>query len=160
RPFIGRAFAEADAQERGFADAVAANDAGGLRRFERKSQPAKEPALAVAFADLRPSVGQLDGVVSQFRRRRNEQIHFPFLGRRFEALDLVKRFEAMPRFGSLRADPRADPIQFLAQKSLPPPLGLFGDLLPDGLGFQVGGVISRMRKTSSISQLDDPRRND
>ena len=110
-----------------------------------------------SFSDLRPRVGQLDGVVPQGRRRRNEQVHLPFLGRRFEALDLVKGFEPMPRLGALRPDARAHPIQFLAQEPLPPPLGLFGDLLPDGLGFQVGGVIARMRKAPAIGQLDDPR---
>ena len=63
----------------------------------------------------------------------------------------------MPRLGALGPDARAHPIQLLAQEPLPAPLGLLGDLLPDGLGFQVGGVIARMREAPAIRQLDDPR---
>ena len=113
--------------------------------FERERQPAKEPAFPFAFTDLGPRVAQLDGVVAQCGRRRNQQVHLPLLGRRFQALDLVKGFESMARFGALRPDARAHPIQFLTQEPLPPPFRLFGDLLPDGFGFQVSRVIARMR---------------
>ncbi len=113
--------------------------------------------MAIAFPDLGPRVRQLDGVVSQGRRRGNEQVHFPLLRRRFKAFDLVKGLQAMPRLGALRPDARADPVQFLAQEPLPPPLRLLGDLLPDGFGLQVGGVIARMRKAPAIGQLNDPR---
>ena len=62
----------------------------------------------------------------------------------------------MPGFGALRSDARADPVQFLAQEPLPPPLGLFVDLLSDGFGFEVSGVVPRVRKAPAIGQLDDP----
>ena len=114
RAFIEGTFPQADAQERGFADAIAANDTGALGGFERESQPAEQPPWPVAFPDLRSRVAQLDGVVPQAGRGWNEQVHFPFFGRRFEALDLVKGFEAMPRLGPLRPDACAHPVQLLA----------------------------------------------
>src|SRR5208282_3116436 len=56
RAFVERAFAEADAQQGGFADAVAANDTRALRWVQGESQPAKEPSLAVSFPNPGPRV--------------------------------------------------------------------------------------------------------
>ena len=52
-------------------------------------------------------------------------------------LCLFRRREAPDCFGP-------DPSQFFAQEPLSPALRLVGDLLADGLGFQVGSVIARM----------------
>ena len=66
----------------------------------------------------------------------------------------------MSRLGTLGANARADPIQFLAQEPLPATFGLLGDLLADGFGFQVGRVIARVREAPAIRQLDDARGDD
>ena len=65
----------------------------------------------------------------------------------------------MPRLGALSPDARAHPHHLLAQEPLSPPLRLLGNLLPNGFGLQVGGVIARMRKAPAICQLNDPRGN-
>src|SRR2546421_10982193 len=101
RPLIGSSFPQADPQERGFAGAVSAKDAGALGGFERDGQAAKEPSLALAFAHLGPNLHQVHRGITQSWWRRNEQVHLAFLRRGFEAFDIVKRFEAVPRFGTL-----------------------------------------------------------
>ena len=50
----------------------------------------------------------------------------------------------MPRFGTLGADAGPDPFQFFTEKSLPPPLRLLGNVLPDRFRFQVSRVIPGM----------------
>ena len=130
--FIGRAFAQEDAQQGGFAHAVAAEDAGALGGLQSYGEAAEEPSLGFTFADAGSDLDEVHGDVAQFGRWRNKQIHLALFGRRFEAFNLIECFETMPWFGTLRTDAGADPIEFLPQKSLAAPLGLFGNLLADG----------------------------
>ena len=107
-----------------------------------------------------PALMQFDGGVAELGRRRDEEVHLAFLGRRFQAFHLVEGFEAMARLGALGADAGADPIEFLAQEALAAAFGLVGDLLADGFGFEVGGVIPGMGKAPAIGELDDARGDD
>ena len=62
-------------------------------------------------------------------------------------------------FRALGTHPGAHVFEFGADEPLAPPLRLFGDLLPEGAGFEVGGVVARMRKRFALRDLDDPRGN-
>src|SRR5436853_1045124 len=62
RSFVRSAFSQAKPQQRGFANAVAADDSGALSRIERERQAAKEPALALALDDFGSRVTQLNSV--------------------------------------------------------------------------------------------------
>src|SRR5207245_7363309 len=53
RSFVGPPFAQTNAQQCGLADAIAADDACALGRFEGEREPPKKPPLPVAFADRR-----------------------------------------------------------------------------------------------------------
>ena len=61
----------------------------------------------------------------------------------------------MAGFGALGADAGADPFEFFAEEALPAAFGLFGDLLADGFGFEVGGVIAGVGIAAAVGELDD-----
>ena len=97
----GRAFgrlllAEADAEERGFACAIAADDAGAFPWSEREIEMPEEPAFI--GLEQHPGIFQFDRGVSKFGRGRNEEIHLALLGRRVLVGDFVEGFEAVLGF--------------------------------------------------------------
>ncbi len=66
----------------------------------------------------------------------------------------------MPRLGALGPYSRANPIQFFSKEALPAPFGLVSDLLPHSLGLKVSCVVSRMRETAAVGELDNASGND
>ena len=153
--FAGFNLTEAKFQQGGFSYAVAADDAGALTRFEGKRKVTKQPTWRGAAADIHARILQLDDDVAEVRRWRNEQIHFALFGRRFDAFDFIKFFQAMARLRAARLHTRAHPLEFFAQEALSASFGLLGDLLAHGLRFEKRGVVSRMRKRAALIDLDD-----
>ena len=156
-PALFRPAASKTGLEQGrLADPVPAHDPRTLSRLQREIQISEEPAALLSFPNRCPDLLHVDRDITEGGRCRKKKVHLPFLGRRLQACHRVKLIETVSRLGGPCLDPRAHPFQFLTQETLPPPLGLLGDLLPRSLRLQIGGVVPSVRITFSLIQLDHP----
>jgi hypothetical protein len=147
---------QADLEQGGLADAVAADDAGALAGAEDQVEVTEQPAGGSFGADVEAGLFQFDDGVAEARGWRDEEVHLALFGRGLDALDLVELFEPVARLGGACLDAGTHPVKFLAEETLAAALGLGGDLLADGLGFEVGGVVAGVRVGLAVRDLDDP----
>ncbi len=123
---------------------------------QAESEISEQPTRCDFATDIHARTFQFDDDVSQVRRRRDEQVHLPLFRRGFHTFDFVKFIQPCALFRATSLHPGADPLQLLAQETLAAALGLFGNLLADGLGLEECRVISGMGKGTALVDLDDP----
>jgi hypothetical protein len=135
--------AREQAEQRGLAGAVRAEDAGALARAEPPGHLAQHLAVAVTGG----GVQHVDHVLAEPRGRQPGELH-PVPHRRDVLDQLVGRVDPELRLGRARRRAAAQPGQLLAHQVLPPCLG--GSGLPVPLD-----ALQDVRGVAALEGLDD-----